>query len=115
MNTTSISSYQKHYSTNKLWEKLKNCAASLGKKTVYNIMILYYVMVDSNTPLKYKVIIAGALGYLILPLDAIPDTIPVIGFTDDIAAITAAYKAVEDCVTCEIEHKAQMKISSWFN
>ena len=114
MTIKQLLNYQDNYSPSKLWEKLKTYAKSLGKETVYRVLQLYYVMVDKNTPMKYKAIIAGALGYLILPLDAIPDAIPVVGFSDDEAAIMAAYQAVKDCITPEIDQRARTKLSAWF-
>ena len=60
-------------------------------------------------------LILGALGYLILPLDLIVDVIPVFGFTDDIAPLTLAYKALQVSVTPEIEAKAQAKIDELFS
>lgn len=107
--------YQSNYSPSKFWEKLKGYSKSLGKETVYRILQLYYVMADKNTPLKYKAIIAGALGYLILPLDAIPDAIPFIGFSDDVGAIMAAYNAVKNSITPEIDQRAKEKLALWFS
>lgn len=45
--------------------------------------------------LRRSAIIIGALGYFILPLDFIPDAIPVLGFSDDLAALVAAYGYVK--------------------
>ena len=115
MTIKQLLNYQDNFSTSKFWEKLKTYAKTLGKETVYYILLLYYVMIDKNTPLKYKAIITGALGYLILPLDAIPDAIPIVGFSDDAAAVMAAYKAVKDSITPEIDQRAKNKLSTWFD
>lgn len=56
----------------------------------------------------------GALGYLILPIDLIPDVVPVLGLTDDAAAITLAYDTVKASITPEIERKAKEKLAQWF-
>ena len=60
-------------------------------------------------------LILGALGYFILPLDLIADVIPVFGFTDDIAPLTLAYKALQVSVTPEIDAKAQAKVDELFS
>lgn len=114
MNLKQLTKYRSNYSSSKFWNKLTKYAKSLGKETVYHALLLYYVMIDRKTPWKYKAIIAGALGYLILPLDAIPDAIPFMGFTDDTAAVIAAFKAIRDAITPEIEAKAKEKLSTWF-
>ena len=38
--------------------------------------------------------IVGALGYFIIPLEAVPDMIPGAGYADDIGAIAAASATV---------------------
>ena len=113
-NREELKKYQGEYSETKLWNKLRKFAGKLGKDVVYQILVLYYVMKSPDVPLKTKSIVIGALGYLILPIDLIPDVIPVLGFTDDAAAIAMAYKAVKDSITPDIEKQAHGKISEWF-
>ena len=55
-------------------------------------LVLYYCMRDQETPKYVKVILLGALGYFILPIDIFPDSLPGIGTLDDLVIITAAYK-----------------------
>jgi uncharacterized membrane protein YkvA (DUF1232 family) len=54
----------------------------------------YYCALDRRTPLRAKGILLAALAYFILPTDTIPDVFFGIGFTDDIAVLTAALTAV---------------------
>ena len=70
---------------------------------------------DENTPRQHKMIIIGALGYFILPIDLIPDFIPIVGFSDDAAAIIACLKTVSDNVTPEIKRKSLNKLHDWFD
>jgi len=58
------------------------------------VVAAYYCALDKETPLRAKGILLAALGYFILPTDAIPDMILGIGFTDDIAVLTAALTAI---------------------
>ena len=60
---------------------------------------MYYCMCDRDTPVWAKAEIAAALGYLLLPLDAVPDPTPLIGFGDDFTAIGAAMRQVKGCMT----------------
>ena len=113
-NTTELASYGKNYSEPRLWEKLAQNVAKIGKKTTWYVLILYYILKSGTVPVKDKAIILGALGYLILPVDLIPDAIPLLGFTDDAAAIKMAYDAVKRNVTSDIENKANQKLSQWF-
>ena len=61
-----------------------------------------------------KTTIIGALGYFILPLDILPDFIPMVGFTDDLSAILLALHAVWKNITPEIKAMAAAKASELF-
>ena len=49
----------------------------------------------------------GALGYLIAPLDFIPDVVPVLGYTDDFVAVTFALIQVQGYIDDEVKTKAK--------
>lgn len=107
--------YQKEYSDSKFWTKVKALAKKVSGEIVYNALLLYYVLKSPDVPYQQKLIVIGALGYLILPLDLIPDFIPVTGYADDLAALTAAITAVKANITPEIEAQAQDKLNSLLN
>lgn len=107
--------YEKYYSEEGLMDKLKKFAKKAGIKTVYAALLLYYVLLSKDVPVKEKGLIIGALGYLILPVDLIPDFIPVAGFTDDLAALAYAIHAVRSYVSPEIEVQAKAKLKDWFD
>ena len=109
-----IEQYQKHYSESGLFNKIGKVCKKAGMKAIYYVLLLYYVLIDENTPLKHKGIIIGALGYFILPVDLIPDLLPAIGFTDDIAALTACLKTIHDNITPSVKKKAIQKLTDWF-
>ncbi|OYX06058.1 MAG: hypothetical protein B7Z12_01665 [Caulobacter vibrioides] len=44
---------------------------------------------DPETPVAAKGMMLAGLAYFVLPTDALPDLLPVIGFTDDAAVIAA--------------------------
>lgn len=112
--TEELVKYEKHYSEDGLWKKIGKVAKKAGLKTVYMVLLLYYVLISDSTPKKYKAMIIGALGYFILPLDAIPDFVPAVGYTDDMAAIAGAILAVAKCISPEIEAQAKAKLQEWF-
>lgn len=62
-------------------------------------LALYYCARDPMTETRVKLIILAALAYFVLPIDAIPDIMPIIGFTDDAAVIATAIAAVRGSVT----------------
>ena len=62
-----------------------------------------------------KAIIIGALGYMISPIDVIPDAIPIAGLTDDLAVLLYVLKRVWTGIDPEIIAQAKEKLSKWFD
>lgn len=107
--------YATEYSEDGFWDKLASYAKKAGREVVENALVLYYALQDPAMPMKSKAIIYGALGYFILPIDVIPDIVPVVGFTDDLAVLAAAIAAVAINVSAETRHKAKVKTAEWFD
>jgi uncharacterized membrane protein YkvA (DUF1232 family) len=108
------SKYEKHYSEDDFWGKLKKAAKDAGLKVVYAGLLLYYALQSPKTPMKAKIQIYGALGYLIFPFDMIPDMIPVVGYLDDLGALMLAVGAVAMSIDKEVKHKARIKLVDFF-
>lgn len=113
-NEKQILDSQKHYSEDGLWDKMKSVFKKAGIKVIYLALVLYYTVNADSTPTSKKGIIYGALGYFILPIDLIPDAIPVVGYSDDLAALVACVAAVSMCITPEIKAQAKSKLHDWF-
>jgi uncharacterized membrane protein YkvA (DUF1232 family) len=107
--------YSKYYSEESLWEKIKKFSKAAGAKVVYAVLLLYYAMFDSKVSLKTKVFIAAALGYFILPTDAIFDLTPIIGYSDDLGVLLFALKQISSAITPEVKENARKKITEWFS
>ncbi|MCZ2259667.1 YkvA family protein [Sporosarcina sp. G11-34] len=111
----SMKNMENHYSDRKFWDKVKKYGEQIGKKTVYYSLLLFYAAKSPSVPKSSKMIIIGALSYLIFPVDLIPDFIPVVGLADDAAVIaTAVYKVVSH-LDDGIKSKAKQKLNSLFN
>ncbi|MCQ2275125.1 MAG: DUF1232 domain-containing protein [Bacteroidales bacterium] len=106
--------FGKYYSDDNFWAKVKKIASKAGRQIIQPALELYYVLLSQDVPIKSKGIIIGALGYLILPTDLIPDFIPILGFGDDATALALALKMVSDNVTPEIKAKAEAKANEIF-
>ena len=107
--------YRKYFSDDQFWGKLKKLARKAGIKVVYAALLLYYVLRNPATPRADRTKILGALGYLILPTDLIPDLLPVVGYTDDLAALMWALYSVAKNITPEVKIMAREKLGEWFN
>lgn len=106
--------YQKYFSVEGLKNKLSAIGKSAGASLVYLVLLLYYVVTDSKLPLKDRAIIYGALGYFILPVDLIPDAMPIVGFSDDMTAVIAALNAIKGNITPEAKSRARERLGRWF-
>lgn len=106
--------YGRHFSEGGFWAKTAKVALRAGAGLVEKALVLYYVMRDGATPLWAKAAITGVLGYFILPIDLIPDFIPVAGFTDDLGAIGAAMLIVAAYVRDDHRDRARAKMKDWF-
>jgi uncharacterized membrane protein YkvA (DUF1232 family) len=104
-----------HYSDDEFWQKIKKFALKAGKEVIEKALWLYYAAQRPETPTWAKTIIFGALAYFILPLDVIPDVIPVAGYSDDLGALAAAIGMVSMYITAEIKEQATQKLQQWFS
>ncbi|ATV65770.1 molecular chaperone DnaJ [Fusobacterium pseudoperiodonticum] len=107
--------YTDDFSEGKFWDKIKDVAKKIGLKTTSYALILYYVLQKKEVPFKDKMLITGCLGYFILPIDLIPDFIPIAGYTDDVAGMIFAIRKCMDYVDDEIKQNVSNKLVSWFD
>lgn len=96
---------QQKYVEEGFWAKVKRHAAKVPFSK--EVVTLYYCSADPKTPLSAKATAIGAIAYWILPLDLVPDFIPVAGFVDDATAVFIAYKALSGQITDEHREKAE--------
>lgn len=90
------------------WRKLTAVAARIP--FAEDLLAAYYCAFDRTTPLAVKATLVGAIAYFVLPIDAIPDVMPILGFTDDAAVLTTALRLVASHVTPEHRTLAQEKL-----
>ncbi|EPO5780320.1 YkvA family protein [Vibrio harveyi] len=94
------------------WRKMKNSVKKAGEEIAVMGIKSWLAMADSNTFVRHKAILGGALAYFVLPTDMVPDVLAGVGFTDDMAALTLAANSVGNAITDEHEEQAREKLSS---
>lgn len=99
--------YERHYNEDGFWKKVRRIAAQVGAKVLYPALQLYFLLQSNRVPVKAKTLIIGALGYLILPTDLVPDFIPALGFSDDLTALMMALRTVNKYHTPDISQQAK--------
>ena len=108
------SDYARNYSDNSFWNKVLNIAKKAGIKIIYLALLLYYALNSNNLSLRDRATIYFALGYLILPVDLIPDSIPIIGLTDDFGVLIKAFERIKENITDDIRKQAKDKLIEIF-
>ncbi len=66
------------------WPKFKRICSRVPGAA--DILALYYYMASGAAPVKHKLSVVATLAYFIMPIDAIPDFLGPLGYTDDVAA-----------------------------
>lgn len=90
------------------WGKLRHVAARVP--FAEDLLAAYYCAFDRATPLQVKATLLGAVAYFVLPVDAIPDVLPVLGFTDDAAVLALAIRQVAGAITPTHREAARQKL-----
>lgn len=107
--------YAEAYSESRFKSKLARYALLAGQTLVEKALTLFYALRDPDTPIRAKMIIIAALGYFIVPLDAIPDIIPGAGFSDDLGALAVAITLIATHVKPEHTERAHRAAVRIFN
>ena len=107
--------YKNRFSPGGIVEKISRIAKRAGVKLVYAALILYYTLESDQVSLKDKATIIGALGYLISPLDVVPDAIPIAGLSDDLAVLIYVLNRIWGDVSEDVKAKAKAKLATWFD
>jgi uncharacterized membrane protein YkvA (DUF1232 family) len=92
-----------------LWPKLKRVMAKLP--FAEDVIAAFYCARDPHTPLKARAALMAALVYFIAPVDAIPDFIAVLGYTDDASVLLGVMAVMSAYVTPGHRQLAKAKIS----
>jgi uncharacterized membrane protein YkvA (DUF1232 family) len=91
------------------WAKVKRVGRNLP--FVEDAVAAYYCALDPATPTRVKVILLSALAYFVLPLDALADFLPLLGFADDAAVLMAAITEVAGAINPGHREKARQALS----
>ena len=97
-----------------MFAKLLKYAKVIGVNLVYKALQLYFVLQKPEFSAADKAIVFAALGYLISPLDFLPDPTPGVGYTDDALAVALAFAKVFMYIDDEVRTLAKQKLDDIF-
>ena len=99
----------------KLWTAIRENAVKVGMEATKMMLELFYVLKSPDTSMLNKSLIVAALGYQLLPEDAMPrDKFGLLGFLDNGVTLAFAYSRVKSSVTPEIEQQVNSVLGNWF-
>lgn len=109
-----LDSYKDQYTEKKLWRKIARFAQRMGIKTVYTTLLMFFAYKRKETPRWAKNIVLGALGYLISPIDLLPDLTPIIGYTDDLGVLGFGLVTIAAFINEDVKKSARAQLAKWF-
>ena len=114
MNQALMTRYAADYSDGRFWQKLMSFARNAGREVVQKSLWLYFAAQRPDTPKWAKATVYGALGYFILPADALPDVTPFAGFSDDLAVLAFAVVTLGAYINDAVKEQAAQTMARWF-
>ena len=98
-----------------LMREIGRYSKKAGRAATKPLLLLYYVMVSSDTPMKDKMMLASAIAYVVLPIDLISARrLPFLGWIDEVVSLTVAIEKVQKNITPAMHHKADALLDKWF-
>lgn len=98
-----------------LWSRIKDYATRVGRISTRPVVLLYYVLKSPKTPKSDKFLIYSAIVYLVFSIDIIStQRLPIIGWLDEMAALSVAFKRTRKHITPEMEHNVDVLLDKWF-
>ena len=107
-----MSDYSDYFSADTLLGKINHLSSSGYCELIRKVLILYVLFISAEVPAVTKVLIVAALGYFICPIDAIPDLIPMIGYSDDVSVIGLLLTQLDDLISPSIEAEVESLMPS---
>ena len=102
------------YSEPRFRDKLARAALAAGREVVEKALWLYFAAQRPETPRWAKATVYGALAYFIVPLDAIPDAVPLAGYTDDLGVLAVAVVTIARFIDGAVKDKTSRVLARWF-
>ena len=99
-------SYRELHSDEAFKRKLTGIPRSAGRKVVEQALTLYLLLTEAGVPVWLRVAVLAALGYLICPVDAIPDFLPG-GYLDDLLEMALVVRQAGVHATPDLKARAR--------
>jgi uncharacterized membrane protein YkvA (DUF1232 family) len=92
---------------NTLWQLIRTTPLGAWRNLLTKFRIYKALLFATTTPLHVKGLMVFSVLYLLMPLDFIPDTIPLLGVMDDLAIIGIILSYADQFITAEIRQQVE--------
>ena len=92
---------------------LRKVLITAGRTLALPALEAFEILIEPSIPSQVRMSMLAALTYLIMPMDLVPDLVPIAGFSDDLVALTAVISLWSSHITPEIRIKARRKLDKW--
>lgn len=93
----------------RFWPTLKRAVRQVPFSR--DLIAAYYCAIDRRTPTRVRGVLLAALAYFIMPIDFLPDMFVLVGFTDDIAVLAAAFRMIQGHIADRHYEAADLALS----
>ena len=91
-----------------IFAKLKE----LFKRLKREIVVIYFALMDSRTPMTARILAGITVGYMLSPIDLIPDFIPILGLIDDLILVPILIKLTLMLIPKALISEIRLKVDS---
>jgi uncharacterized membrane protein YkvA (DUF1232 family) len=102
------------FSAEALRAKLARFGRSAGREVVEKVLWLWFASRRPDLPTWARTTVYGALAYFVLPVDAIPDLLPLAGYTDDVGVLGWALVTIASYVDADVKRRTAAVLSRLF-
>lgn len=103
------------FSESSLFEKLARYGRTAGREVVERVLWMWFATRRPDLPVWARTTVYAALAYFVLPLDALPDLLPVVGYTDDIGVLSYALLTIASYVDADVKRRTAGLLSRLFD
>ena len=93
---------------------IKKILIKAGRTIAKTALEVIEMAIDPHTPTHVRVYLIAVIAYLIMPFDLFPDFMPLVGFSDDLVALTAVLSIWSKYMTPAIRIRAERKLNKLF-
>jgi len=99
--------YEQYFSVDGLMDKVSQLTGDACCELIEKVLTLYVLLIQGDVATATKVFIISALGYFICPIDAVPDVLPIVGYSDDLAIVAALLSQLDDLVNANVKKEVK--------